>query len=311
MSRAAGLLSLTVALASCTATRPGQGERDCAHCPEMALVPAGVAIIGAATDDRFRSPDETPERKFRIREPFAISRYEVTRAQYAAFVRATGRAVEGECLSDRSHRGNWVMEPGMSFRDPGFPQGDDHPVACVSWDDAQAYVAWLNTQTDGGYRLPSEVEWEYVARGGALQNFAYPWGADSAQGCMAANGFDQTTVAAYQGVDTSGHKVFDPLSCTDGWLNTAPIGSLAPNGFGVYDIIGNVSEWIEDCHSTSHDAISESGAPPRVDGACPRRIAKGGSWGTLAHNLRIADRFPYPASHRDDSIGIRVVKTLR
>ncbi len=81
-------------------------------------------------------------------------------------------------------------------------------------------------------------------------------------------------------MDTSGYKVFDPLNCTDGWLNTAPVGSLKPNAFGVHDMIGNVSEWIEDCHAPSHDAVSAAGAPPEVAGACANRIAKGGSWGT-------------------------------
>jgi formylglycine-generating enzyme len=310
MTRIAAALSLSVAVAACTSTRSIEPTRDCAQCPEMVVMPAGVAIVGAAAGDRFSRPDERPERSFVIREPFAVSRYEITRAQYEAFARATHHPIEGECLSDRNQRGNWVMQPGMTFRDPGFSQEDDHPVACVSWDDAQAYLAWLNTQTDGGYRLLTEVEWEYVARSGASTNTVYPWGDDPARGCSAANGFDQTTMATYRGIDTSGHTVFDPLTCNDGWLNTAPIGSLAPNGFGVYDIIGNVSEWVEDCHSTSHDALSESGAPPAIEGACARRIAKGGSWGTLAHNLRTAERFPYPPAHRDDSIGLRVAKTL-
>ena len=311
MRRIAAAVSLSIAAAACTSTGAVNPESECPHCPEMVTIPAGVAIVGAAAGDSFRSLDELPERTFAIREPFAISRYEVTRAQYEAFVGATNRPLEGECLTDRTERGNWVMDARTTFRDPGFVQQDDHPVACVSWDDAQAYVAWLNAQSDGGYRLPTEVEWEYVARAGAAQNAAYPWGGDAALGCRYANGFDQTTVATYKRIDTSGYKNYDPMTCTDGWLNTAPIGSLEPNGFGVYDIIGNVSEWIEDCHSTSHDALSVSGAPPQSEGACSRRIAKGGSWGTLAHNLRIADRFPYPATHRDDSIGIRVVRTVR
>jgi formylglycine-generating enzyme required for sulfatase activity len=150
-----------------------------------------------------------------------------------------------------------------------------------------------------------------VARASALQNFVYPWGNDPAKGCLVANGFDQTMMAAYAGMDTSGYKIFDPLSCTDGWLNTAPVGSLAANKFGVYDMIGNVAEWVEDCYSASHEALSESGSPATFQGTCSRRIVKGGSWGTLAHNLRTAERVPYPATHRDDSIGIRVAKTLR
>jgi formylglycine-generating enzyme len=301
---------ITAALPACTSTGSRDSAPECEHCPEMVVVPAGVAVLGASATDRFANPDERPERRFPIRKAFAVSRYEVTRAQYEAFVRATNRPIGGDCLTDRAQRGNWVIDAATTFRDPGFAQAGDHPVACVSWEEAQAYVAWLNSQTSGGYRLLTESEWEYVARAGAAENAVYPWGDDEAKGCSFANGFDQTTMVTYGGMDTSGYKTFDPLSCTDGWLNTSPVGSLAPNGFGIYDIIGNVGEWVEDCHSASHDAAAESGSPPLIE-PCPRRMMKGGSWGTLAHNLRIAERVPYPATHRDDSIGIRIARTLQ
>ena len=177
----------------------------------MVTVTSGVAILGATSADRHRRPDELPERTFTIREPFAVSRYEITRDQYEAFVRATGRRVGGDCLSDRRQRGNWVYDAETTFRDPGFSQTGNHPVACVNWDEAQAYVDWLNTQTRGGYRLLTEVEWEYVARGGAA-NAVYPWGNDPAKGCPFANGFDQTAVATYKRMDTSEYKVYDPLT---------------------------------------------------------------------------------------------------
>lgn len=283
--------------------------RDCEHCPEMVVIPAGTAILGAGADDKFRNADELPERRFIIREPFAVSRYEITRDQYEAFVSATNRAVGGDCLTDRRKRGDWQYDAATTFRDPGFEQGDDHPVACVNWDEAQAYVAWLNAQTNGGYRLLTEVEWEYVARGGATQNLAYPWGNDASQGCLFANAFDRTTLQTYSRMDTSGYKIYDPMDCFDDRLNTSPVGSLQPNAFGVYDIIGNVSEWLEDCYSATRDRLSESGVPP-AESACAKRLVKGGSWGTLAHNVRIAERLPYPGTHRDDSIGIRVAKTL-
>jgi formylglycine-generating enzyme len=299
-------LLLAVAICGCTSI----SARDCGHCPEMVVIPAGTALLGAGVDDRFRAADELPERTFAIREAFAVSRYEITRDQYEAFVRATKRPVGGDCLTDRRKRGDWQYDAATTFRDPGFVQAGDHPVACVSWDEAQAYVAWLNTQTKGGYRLLTEVEWEYVARGGATENFAYPWGNDAAEGCPFANAFDRTALQTYAGVDTSGYKVYDPMDCADGRLNTAPVGSLQPNGFGIYDIIGNVQEWVEDCYSAARDRLSESGAPP-AESNCARRLVKGGSWGTLAHNVRIAERVPYQATHRDDSIGIRVARTLR
>jgi formylglycine-generating enzyme required for sulfatase activity len=301
---------LAIAVCGCTSTDMHKLTRDCEHCPEMLVIPAGTAIVGAGADDKFRNADELPERTFTIREPFAVSRYEITREQYEAFVHATDRAVGGDCLTDRRKRGDWQYDAATTFRDPGFEQGKDHPVACVNWDEAQAYIAWLNTQTRGGYRLLTEVEWEYVARGGAAPNLVYPWGNDSAQGCPFANVFDRTALQTYHGMDTSGYKVYDPMDCTDGQLNTSPVGSLDPNAFGVHDIIGNVAEWVEDCYSATRDRLSESGVAP-AESTCEKRVAKGGSWGSLAHNVRIAERLPYPVTHRDDSIGIRVARTLR
>jgi sulfatase modifying factor 1 len=270
----------------------------------MITIPAGVAVVGAHESDAFRSRDEMPQHTVVVPQSFQVGKYEVTRGEYAAFVAATHRTVEANCLTDRTKRGDWVYDANTTFRDPGFTQADNHPVACVSYAEAKAYVAWLNSTSSGGYRLLTEAEWEYVARAGAPANHTYPWGADPA-GCKFANGFDQTTAAHYAGMDTSGYKTFDPMACSDGWLNTSPVGSLAPNNFGVYDMIGNVSEWIEECYSPTFE--------PPVDPAeaCARRVSKGGSWGTLAHNLRIAERLPYATGHRDDSIGIRVARTLK
>jgi formylglycine-generating enzyme len=293
-----------VVLWACNGSATREDAPHCAWCPEMVTIPTGTALLGAGDSDVVRNADELPERRVVVSAPFAVSRYEITRGQYEAFVRATNRPVHGGCLTDRVKRGVWVVDSSTNFRDPGFAQGDDHPVACVSWDDAQAYVVWLNTQSSGGYRLLTESEWEYVARAGAVRNTPYPWGGDPDRGCAFANGFDSTARTTYAGVDTVGHKMFDPLRCADEWLNTAPVGSLEANEFGVHDMIGNVSEWVDDCYSPSRETR------PTGD-VCSRRIAKGGSWGTLAHNLRTAERFPYPATHRDDSIGFRVARSLR
>lgn len=303
-------LALLFAVSGCASIGTQQSFRDCAHCPEMVIVPAGTAILGASVADPFHNADELPARTFAIRQAFAVSRYEIRRDEYETFVSATSRAVHGDCLTDRKRRGDWAIDADTTFRDPGFAQTGEHPAACVSWDEAQAFIAWLNAQTDGGYRLLTEVEWEYAARGGSSRNSVYPWGNEQAKGCPFANGFDQTAMKTYEGMDISGYKIFDPLSCSDGWLNTAPVGSLAPNELGLYDIIGNVAEWVADCYQPTRDALAEASTPLITNG-CLRRIVKGGSWGTPAHNLRTAERVPYAATHRDDSVGIRVAKTLR
>jgi formylglycine-generating enzyme len=295
---------LALALAGCSTT--GNAPTDCEACPAMVRIPAGEAVFGSVAGALYQRPDELPRRTLRIARPFLVSRHEITRAQYAAFARATGYSAPGDCLTDRRKRGDWQYDAATSWRDPGFAQAGDHPVACVSFDDAQAYVAWLNTVAPGGWRLLTELEWEYVAAAGATTLF--PWGDDKIDGCRHANGFDDAAWLEYAGMDTSGYPLFDPLPCRDGWLNTSPVGALAPNKLGVYDMIGNVSEWVADCYTASHEHLGPGGLAEAPPGPCARRVAKGGSWGTLAHNLRTAERFPYAASHRDDSIGIRVAR---
>ena len=281
-------------------------KEDCAACPPMVRIPAGNATLGSVAGALYQRPDELPRRTVRIERPFAVSRYEITRGQYDAFVRASNYPVGGDCLTDRRKLGDWRYDAATNYRDPGFTQGDGEPVACVSFEDAQAYVTWLNSVTAGGYRLLTELEWEYVAAAGAAT--LYPWGDDKIDGCRYANGFDDAAWIKYARMDTSGYPLFDPLPCRDGWLNTNPVGVLAPNKFGVYDMIGNVSEWVADCYVPSHERLSPGGMAEAPDGPCPKRVAKGGSWGTLAHNLRTAERFPYAATHRDDSIGIRIAR---
>lgn len=299
------MITFLVALAGC-ATHGYALRKDCDVCPAMVRIPAGNATFGAVAGALHARPDELPRRTVRIAHPFAVSRFEITRIEYDAFVRATHYPVGGDCLTDRRKPGDWQYDATTTYRDPGFTQADDHPVVCVSYEDAQAYVAWLNSVTSGGYRLLTELEWEYIAAANAPT--LYPWGDTTTAGCGYANGFDDAARTKYAGVNTSGYPLFDPLPCRDGWLNTGSVGALAPNKFGVYDMIGNVSEWVADCYTTSHARVAPGGMAEAPDGPCAKRVAKGGSWGTLAHNLRTAERFPYAATHRDDSIGIRVAR---
>ncbi|MEQ1493862.1 MAG: SUMF1/EgtB/PvdO family nonheme iron enzyme, partial [Terricaulis sp.] len=210
---------------------PGQTFRDCADCPEMVVIPAGSFTMGSPASEPTRSADEGLQRRITFATNFAVGRFEVTRGQYAAFTRATGRAASNNCYTDRDNNGSWEQDANGTWRDPGYAQGEDHPVVCVSWDDAQAFVQWLNSQTRGGYRLLSEAEWEYAARAGASS--AYPWGA-SASHEYANYGAD----ACCSGL----------VSGRDQWVNTSPAGQFPANAFGVSDMNGNVWEWTQDCY---------------------------------------------------------------
>ena len=148
--------------------------RDCDGCPEMLVVPGGNFVMGAHGGEEGRP--EGPPREMRVERDFALGRYEVTNAQFEAFVSATGYQVEKGCRG--KFDGEWENHPESNWTDLmlGQEQRPDHPVTCVSWLDARAYVEWLAEMSGRPYRLPTEAEWEYAARAGAVGSFT--WGAD-------------------------------------------------------------------------------------------------------------------------------------
>jgi len=161
--------------------------------------------------------------------------------------------------------------------------GGTHPVVNVTWKDATAYAEWLSEQTGHHYRLPSEAEWEYAARAGSVG--LYWWGSDSAQGRAVC---------------------FDCGSRWDG-QQTAPVGSLAGNAFGLHDTAGNVEEWVQDCYHPNYEG-APANARPRLDGDCTQRVARGGSYRNTKADLRVSRRVPYPADTRLDTLGFRLVR---
>jgi formylglycine-generating enzyme required for sulfatase activity len=205
---------------------------------------------------------------------FAMSRFETRHAEFEAFVKETARQ----------------MPP--CYRDPQFPRTPDHPVICVSVDDAESYVEWLSAKTGAVYRLPSEAEWEYAVRGQADGAAAsvYSFGNDAAQLCANAN----TRVEF----------------CNDGYPNTAPVGSFPPNAFGLFDMHGNVWEFMADCVTTSYDGAPADGATVR-EGDCGKRIMRGGGWynASTGHH-RSANRGWLGVQMRDPMTGFRVVREI-
>lgn len=276
----------------------GSSFRECADCPEMLVLPAGTFRMGSREDEPGRAADEGPAREVTIGSPFAIARYELTRGQYEAFLRSTNHPVGGDCITDRRKPFDWKPDAETTLRDPGYPQTDRHPVVCVSWHDAQAFVAWLNARTGGGYRLPSEAEWEYAARAGSRT--AYFWGDDVDEGCAFMNGTDETARDKYPAIEF--------MKCRDGALNTLPVGSYRANAFGLFDMTGNVAEWIAGCATPDYSKLAPDGRDQAGD--CARRMVRGGSWGTIPRQQRSAERIRYAPGDRDDSIGIRLVRSL-
>ena len=198
---------------------------------------------------------------------FNMSKYEVTFAQYDEFLDAT---TDGR---DKS-------------RDAGWGRAD-RPAMNVSWHDAKAYANWLSEQTGKAYRLPTEAEWEYAAR--AMTTSAYSWG--NLVGC---------NLAQYRDLDGAGCNTDLKRS------QTAPVGSYHPNAFGLFDMHGNVYEWVEDCaHANYVDAPNDGSA--WVSGACIARMLRGGSWAHFAEGARSASRYWLSPYFRSEAIGFRLV----
>ena len=263
----------------------GETFRDCESCPEMVVLPAGKFMMGSPIEKEWRGDDdERPQHQVTIPKPFAVGKYEVTVGQYAEFVRETQHET-GNC--DYVELGIWHKQY-VSWDDPGFKQTNNHPVVCVGWYNAQAYMKWLSEETGHEYRLLTEAEWEYAARAGTTTAYHFERGISPNQANYDNN--NEGTVA---------------------------VGSYPANAFGLHDMHGNVWEWVEDCwHDDYTDAPTDGSA--WLSG-CEKyhreaiRVLRGGSWYLrFSDNLRSAARSWYDASLRNvnNGFGFRVARTL-
>ena len=283
-----------------TSPAPSESDdemRDCPGCPEMVLVPAGEFTMGSPPSEPGRDNDEGPQRKVTIAEPFWVGKYEVTREEFAAFVNANEYDASGGC---RVYAGDeWSQDSGKSWRDPGYEQSDRHPVTCVSWEDAQAYVRWLSGETGKDYRLLSEAEREYAAR--ARSGTPRFWGNDADKACAYANVHDATSKRVNEFSWTK-------HDCDDGFAQTSPAGNFDPNDFRLKDMLGNVWEWVEDCWNDSYDGAPTDGSP-WLQGDCSLRPLRGGSWSRVPRIVRSAARVRDHSDDRHYDFRFRVART--
>ena len=286
---------------------PAEGFRECERCPEMLVVPAGSFMMGSPESEKGRNSWEGPQRMVTFGRPFAVGKFEVTVDQFAEFVRETGYDSGSTCWTFEN--GTFDGRTGRSWRNPGYSQTGSHPAACLSWRDAKGYVEWLARKTgDKGYRLLAEAEWEYAARARPMPAEAprFPFGDDENALCSHGNVLDQTA-KKLPGTTMR----WDFLSCRDDYAEAAPIGRFQPNAFGLYDMLGNVKEWTQDCF---HDGQGFRGAPTDgsawTSGSCRAHVLRGGSWLSYARLLRAAVRFRGGPDDRVSDVGFRVAKTL-
>lgn len=236
----------------------------------MVVIPPGRFRMGAIFGGG--DPDEKPVHEVTISRAFAIGVYEVTFAEYDRFCEATGREKPKD---GRRWFGPLSRNWGRGSK----------PAMNVSWDDAVAYAKWLSDQTGHRYRLPSEAEWEYAARGGT--DTPYWWGG------------------------TAGKNKANCKGCGSRWdkKSTAPVGSFAPNPYGMFDTAGNVWEWCVDTWHESYDGAPADGTP-WIGGEDSRRVQRGGSFGSKPRYIRSSARGRGAQDGRYVYLGFRVVREL-
>ena len=259
---------------------PGQTWREPVTGMEFVRMAGGCFQMGSPASEPGRGLDEGPVHEVCVQgfDGFWMGKYEVTNAQYRRF--KSGH-------NSKDYKGNSL-------------NGNNQPAVHVSWDDAKAFVGWLNRQNNGRYKfkLPTEAEWEYAARAGT--NTVRYWGDDSDETCQYANVHDQTSKRNIE-------FDWEPHNCDDGYAVTAPVGRFKPNGFGLYDMLGNVWEWCEDIYDKNAYGKHNRNDPVVTSGGSSR-VGRGGSWGSRPGYVRSADRRWNNPAGRNGILGFRLFR---
>lgn len=280
---------------------------DSRHGPAMVVIPHGGFIMGARYTDGDSTKFELPAHPVNFQRGFALGQHEITVAQFREFVEATQyrtQAEYGEGSTVYNEKtGRMARRKSINWRHDyrGRTARDNDPVLHVSFNDAMAYAAWLSEATARSYRLPTEAEFEYAMRGG--RQTRYWWGMDS-------------PTLAVENVTgeldrSSGRLTWNQgfANYNDGFWGPAPVASLAANPYGLYDMAGNVQEWVLDCWHDSYVRAPSDGSA-WINRGCTHRVVRGAFWGGSPETARVSARQAYPEAQRGPSIGFRVARDL-
>lgn len=254
------------------ALRPGDVFRECDACPLMIVVPAGRFVMGAPEEEAESAERERPQRAVEFAKPFAVGIFPVTFEEWDAC--AAGRGCAGYRPADQ-----------------GWGRGRQ-PAINLNWHDASAYAWWLAQKTGQPYRLPSEAEREYVTRAGTRTPFW--WGAQASPSRANYDGkraYDNGPTGEYRG-------------------RPVAVDAFAPNPWGLYQVHGNLSEWVEDCWNPTYRGAPADGSAWR-QGDCSMRVVRGGAWSRTPSAMRAASRVAFGTDMRMQYLGLRVARTLR
>lgn len=258
---------------------PGKVFKDCKDCPEMVVLPAGTFTMGTPDDEVGRQQDEGPMHPVTFARPLAISRFDVLAKEWKVFIKDTGYQMpDGDTRPGRE----------CIAGEPRYPVGPTQPAVCMDMAEVQAYIAWLSNKTHQHYHMMSESIREYAARAGSSGPFPFE--------------FDEgKTYSIARHANTYGPE--------DGYSYTSPAGAFAPNAFGVYDMHGNVSEFLEDCaHDNYIGAPSDGSAWTEPN--CQLQQMRGNDWTEAPIWSRSGNRNNIYATDRGDWLGFRVVRDL-
>jgi formylglycine-generating enzyme required for sulfatase activity/serine/threonine protein kinase len=266
----------------------------------LQLIPPGRFQMGSSGKGSAES--SRPVHNVQITRPFYLGAYEVTRGEFEKFIAASHfktkaeRAKGGWHLTNTENRSAWDPKRKFTWHAPGFPQGDDHPVVHICWDDAQAFCQWLSQKEKQTYRLPTEAEWEYACRAGTTDK-SYG-GDDPEQLTKIGNIADATAKSKF--------PAWSLVKSSDGWLYTSPVGQFRPNNFGLYDMVGNAAEWCSDWYGSDYYQTSPEIDPP---GTTPSQyhVARGGSFYVTGDAV---GRWHFKPDHHSPEMGFRVVREI-
>jgi formylglycine-generating enzyme required for sulfatase activity len=291
--------------------------RDCADCPELVPIPVGDFVMGADIEEprRLELPEfwavrEQPKHRVRMARAFALGKYELTRGEFARFAAETGYSPAPGCWHFVGTE--WLFDESRSWQDAKISETDAHPVTCINWHDASAYLEWLSRKTGQRYRLASEAEWEYAVRAGT--STAYWFGDDPARICEFVNLGDLDTQDRFRWHET---KIkYDKMSdwkgqsCRDGYPTLAPVAATAANPFGLHGMLGNANEWVADCWNDDHRSATGNQAARLTGADCGLRVMRGQGWTAVAASTRAAFRLKMNATDRRFTFGFRVARDL-
>ncbi|MFC5743508.1 formylglycine-generating enzyme family protein [Dyella tabacisoli] len=275
--------------------------------PGMVVIPTGSFKMGAPDNEEGRSDTEIPQRDVTMDKGFALARSAITVGQFREFVRASGYQPDSVKLGGASvydeRSGALRDDPNANWQDDyaGRPADDKLPVVNISWNDAKAYADWLTERTGKHYRLPSEAEFEYALRGGTTTRYWWGGGTPSSKVENLTGSGDRSQSGRRWSNAFAGYR--------DGYWGPAPVMSFAANPFGLYDINGNVSSWVQDCWHDNYIRAPHSSSA-WVNPGCAVRVVRGGSWGSSPDQVRSAYRQGADASVRSGRVGFRVVREL-